>query len=62
MVEDYPLLAQNKAFIDFAGDLIVIKEDSEAADEITYDNFGDGWNPYLVTAEEADEWRADNGF
>jgi hypothetical protein len=62
MVEDYLLLENNKAFIDFSGDILVIKDDGTVGPELTYDNFGNGWNPYLVTAEEADEWRAANGF
>jgi len=62
MVENYLLLAQNKAFIDFSGDILVIKEDNNIGGELTYDNFGNGWNPYLITAEEADTWRADNGL
>ncbi|MCK5237401.1 MAG: hypothetical protein KAR06_10480 [Deltaproteobacteria bacterium] len=62
MVENYLLLAQNKAFIDFSGDILVIREDNEVGGELTYDNFGNGWNPYLITADEAATWRADNGL
>ena len=62
VVEDFPLLQNKKAFIDFSGDVIVIRDDSDAADELSYDNFGDGWNPYLVTAEEVEEWETANGF
>lgn len=62
IVEDYPILANNKGFIDFAGDILVIKEDESAGDELTYQNFGNGWNPYLVTPEEVEAWRAENGL
>lgn len=62
MVEDFLLLAQNKGFIDFSGDILVINDDKSVGPEITYANFGDGWNPYLVTAAEANQWRVDNGL
>lgn len=62
VVEDIPLLQNKKAFIDFAGDIRVIREDSDAAEELDYGNFGDGWNPYLITEDEATAWREANGF
>jgi hypothetical protein len=62
LVENFPILANNKAFIDFSGDVLVLREDSSSEEVITYSNFGVSWVPYLVTAEELEAWRLSNGL
>jgi hypothetical protein len=62
IVPDFPLLDWHKGLIDFDGDLMVIKQDLEAGDDITYDNFGNGWNLFYLTPDEVDEWKDANGF
>lgn len=64
IVQNWPLLRQSKAFLSsvFAGDFLA-KRDVEIIDEdITYDNFGNGWNLYYITSEELTEWEDSNGI
>ncbi len=62
IVPNWLLLDSHKGFVDFDGDLIVIKTDENAGNEITYDNFGNGWDLFYLTPDEAEEWRTENGF
>lgn len=62
MVPNWPLLFWHKGFIQFDGDLMIQKTDLEAGDEITYDNFGNGWNLFYLTPAEVTQWRIDNGL
>lgn len=56
VVPNWPLLRQLKGQLKMSGDLIVLKEDAAIGDEITYDNFGNGYNLYYVTSEEMLIW------
>ena len=62
MVENYPLLDEADPYLDLPCNMIVLQESEDAGPEITYANFGNGWNPYLITLDEADAWRAANGL
>jgi hypothetical protein len=56
IVPNWPLLRQIKGQLNMKGDLIVLKEDAALGTEITYGNFGNGYNFYYVTSEELLEW------
>jgi hypothetical protein len=62
IVPFYLLLDFRKGFLDFEGDLIVLKSNIEVEDDITYDNFGNGWDLYYMTPTEVSEWKEANGF
>jgi hypothetical protein len=62
IVPNWPLLDWHRGTLEFVGDLIVRKTDEEAGDEITYNNFGNGWNLTYLTAAEVAAWKNDNGF
>lgn len=62
IVPNYPLLEAHKAFLDFSGELFVIKVDESAEDIITYDNFGRGYAFYYYTNAEYDAWKVANGL
>jgi len=62
MVTNWPLFEQIKSHLVFVGDILVLKDDTNAGVEITYDNFGNGWNPYYLNEAELDQWRLDNGL
>lgn len=62
MVPNWPLLYWHKGPIQFDGDLIIQKTDQEAGNEVTYDNFGNGWDLFYLTPAEVTQWRSDNGF
>lgn len=61
IVPNFPLLRGHKAFILFSGDLFVVKEEQVLGDEITYANFGKGYNLNYFTEEEVNTWETDNG-
>ena len=62
IVPDYLLLWNHMGAIEFEGDLMVNQADDEAGDDITYTNFGNGWNLYYLTAAEVLAWRTAHGF
>ena len=62
IVPNYPLLEAHKAFLNFSGDLFVIKDDEALGDEITYANFGNGYNLYYFTEAEYEAWKEENGL
>lgn len=62
IVPNYPLLRQSRASLNFTGDFIVQQDSEDVEDNITYDNFGAGWNFYYITDDELTEWEDDNGI
>lgn len=62
VITNWPMLADHKGFLDFDGDLIVLKTDEDAGLYITYDNFGNVWDLYYLTQDEATAWRTANGL
>jgi len=44
------------------GALIIWKTDKEIGDEITYDNFGKGWDLLYITEEEYNNWETNVGL
>lgn len=62
VVPNYPLLASHSAFLNFSGDIFVVKDDEALEDNITYENFGNGWNLYYFTSEEVESWKVENGL
>lgn len=62
IVPDWPLLEYHKGFTDFTGDLIVQKTDQDASNNITYDNFGNGWDLFYLSQNEITAWKEENGF
>lgn len=62
IVPDWLLLRSHKAFLNFKGNLIVIKDDAPLAEMITYNSFGNGYNLYYITETEESEWETENGF
>lgn len=62
IVPNWPLLDWHKGFTDFQGDFLVLKDDEDAGTEITYDNFGSGWNLYFGTENEIDAWKVSIGL
>jgi len=62
LVKTTPIFRPHKALLpNFAGDFIMIKTDQNAGDEITYDNFGNGWDLLYITKAELDQWEVING-
>lgn len=62
IVPDFILLDQHRGFVEFEGDLIVLKTDENTGNDITYDNFGNGWDLYYMTPDEVTQWRTDSGL
>jgi hypothetical protein len=62
IVPRWPLLKQNRGQIVFDGDLLVLKADNSAVDDITYENFGTGWKLYFLTPSEVQKWEEENGL
>lgn len=62
MVPNWPLLKQHKALLSFAGDFVIIRADESAGDNITYDNFGTGWQLLYLDETELAAWEAANGL
>jgi len=62
LVPNFLLLRPHLPFINFSGDLMVVKDDASLGDEITYDNLGAGWNLYYLTEAEAEAWGTANGM
>ncbi len=62
MVPDWPLMDWHRGSLEFEGDLIVVKTDEEAGNEITYNNFNNGWDLFYYTIAEVNMWKDDNGF
>lgn len=62
LVANWPILERRKGFIEFDGDLMVRKTDTEVETEITYDNLGNGWDLFYLTEEEINQWKVDNGL
>jgi len=63
LVEDFPLLYQNKAIIsDLKGDFLVTRITDVDSTELTYDNFGVDWVLQYLTSTEVDAWSTTNGI
>jgi len=62
IVPNYPLLAARKGFTSLRGDFFVFNDGAPGETEITYDNFGNGFNLYYLTADEVEQWEVDNGL
>lgn len=64
IIPQWPLLRQYKAVIpSFLGDLFVGKVDSNADDELTFENLNnEGWALYYITDDELEEWEASVGI
>lgn len=62
MVPTWPLLSQHRGFIDFDGDILILKTDAEAGDNVSYDNFGNGWDLFYLSPDELSDWRDENGL
>jgi len=62
MVPNWLLLDSHKGFTDFIGDLLILKTNEDAGDEITFDNLDNGWALNFLTPDEVSVWKTDNGF
>ncbi len=63
LVPNWLILRQYKSFLpDFDGDFLIIKEDPNAGDRLTYDNLGVGYKLYWVNSTEAEDWEDENGL
>lgn len=62
LVANWPLIRRNRSsFKCLTGDLIALKTDLKAGDEITYDNLNNGWTLYYLDRFELAQWEIDNG-
>ncbi len=60
---DFPVLRQHKAlFPNIAGDFFVEKINTNAVDNLKYDNLGTDYLFLYYTEEEMEEWYTDNGI
>lgn len=62
IVPEWLLFDNYKGLVDFEGDLIVLKQDEDAGNDITYDNFGNGWDLFYLTPDEVETWKQANGL
>jgi hypothetical protein len=62
IVPYWPLLDFRKGFIDFEGDLMVLWSTDDVVNDITYDNFGNGWDLIYLSEAEVNAWKELNGF
>lgn len=63
VVPHWPLLRQSKyALTRLPGDIMLLPVDSSAPVEYSYEDFGDTWVPYYMTADEITAWEVDNGL
>jgi hypothetical protein len=62
VTKEFPLIWPLKTQIDLPGDFMVIKRDEDVEDEITYDNFNNGWDLFYLTQEEVNTWFSENGL
>jgi hypothetical protein len=63
IVPNFLLLRQYRASIPlFDGDLLVYKTDEEVANEISYENFGNGWDLMYLDEPEAEAWEDTYGL
>lgn len=63
LVANWPLLKRNKAIFPLlSGDIIAIKTDLEAENEITYDNLNNGWTLLYIDRFELEEWETFYGI
>lgn len=46
----------------FSGEIICLKIGRDTENDITYNNFGNGWGLFYLNAEEFSEWRDASGF
>lgn len=62
LVPNWLLIRQYASSLpNFVGDIYVGRTDTEAGDEITYENLNNGWTLFYVTPEEAEAWENING-
>jgi hypothetical protein len=64
LVKNFPLISQYKAhFFELPGDFLVLKISDEITDpELNYDNLGEFWALFYLSATEVAEWREENGI
>jgi len=62
VVPNFPLLKYRKSFTSLRGDFMVLNDSVPEETEITYENFGDGFGLYYLTASEVEEWEVSNGL
>lgn len=63
VVKSFPLFRPHKALLDpFEGSLICLRTNESVENEITYDNFGNGWDLFWMTSDEVEWWEESNGL
>lgn len=63
LVPGYPVLRYKKSALpDLPGDFIVFKSDDSLGDRIDYNDLGNGWDLFYLTAEEYDTWEDARGL
>lgn len=60
IIPNYPFLHTYNP--SFPGQILTLKRGINTSNNITYDNFGNGWGLLYLTAEEFETWSDLNGF
>ena len=57
IVPNWALIRQYRSYLpDLKGDIIAIKTDIEASDDITYNNLNNGWGLFFADFDEVESW------
>ena len=63
LVPGYPVLRYKRAALpDLPGDFIVVRTDDSLGETIRYNDLGNGWDLFYITAEEYDAWEDARGL